>query len=246
MQPCCSKNLNSNSDRERRSKNLMTTLGFSFNNPQWLEQALIHSSYANEHPELRLPSNERLEFLGDAVLQLIISERLFQRYPDWAEGTLSRARASLVRERSLAKAARSIGLGAFLQLGCGEIRKDGEITESVLADALEALIGALYLDAGLHFTTTWIEQVFAEAMDQVGVGVKNEDYKTQLQEMLQQQGPRDIRYILVSESGPAHARHFTSAVSIDGKILGQGSGKNKKRAEQQAAQAAIEALSESD
>lgn len=242
MQPCCSKKLINNQGRERQIKELIVTLGFSFKNPNWLEQALVHSSFANENPDLGLSSNERLEFLGDAVLDLIVSELLFQRYPQWDEGFLSRARSSLVRERSLAIVARRIDLGRFLLLGCGEQSKDGKITESVLADAFEALVGAVYLDSGFDFTAEWLEKQFEDPLEHVEECLPQEDFKTRLQEILQQQGPREICYTLISELGPAHAKNFVMAVRVEGKLLGKGCGKSKKLAEQEAAREALAVL----
>lgn len=239
MRPCSLKSLNSKINRERLQQKLMATLGFSFQQPALLTQALIHSSYANEHPKQGLQHNERLEFLGDAVLDLVVSEWLFRTYPDLAEGPMTRARASLVRERSLAALARQINLGDYLLLGCGEKITEGGGNSSILADAFEAVIGAVYLDGGLPAVSTLIEKFFGASMAAVNQGNAIEDYKTKLQEELQREGSRDIAYELLYESGPAHAREFSVTVKVDGQPLGSGVGKTKKKAEQEAAKAAL-------
>jgi len=239
MRPCSLKNLNSKINRERLQQKLMATLGFSFQQPALLTQALIHSSYANEHPKQGLLHNERLEFLGDAVLDLVVSERLFRNHPDLAEGPMTLARSAIVRERSLADVARRINLGDYLLLGCGEKIIEGDGNSSILADAFEAVIGAVYLDGGLAAVTTMIEKFLGAAMVEVNQGVATEDYKTKLQEDLQREGSRDIVYELLRESGPAHAREFSVTVKVDGQPLGSGVGKTKKKAEQEAAKAAL-------
>jgi ribonuclease-3 len=239
MRLCSSKKLNSKIDRERLRQKLMATLGFSFRQPELLSQALIHSSYANEHAKPEILHNERLEFLGDAVLDLVVSEWLFRTYPNLAEGPMTRARASVVRERSLAAAARQIKLGEYLLLGAGERISDDGGNASILADAFEAIIGAVFLDGGLIPATTLIEKFLGRTMAQAIAGNAIEDYKTKLQEELQKEGSRHIVYEVLTESGPAHAREFAVTVKVDGQTLGSGTGKTKKRAEQEAAKAAL-------
>ena len=217
----------------------MTTLGFSFTQPQLLLQALVHSSYANENPKLQLAHNERLEFLGDAVLELIVSNWLYRVETELAEGAMTRARSAVVCERSLAAAARRIGLHQYVLLGCGEQASDSKGRPSILADAFEAVIGAMYLDGGLAVATAFVESTLGEMLVQARDGFLFEDYKTKLQEELQKEGPRNIVYDVMVESGPAHARQFTVSVSVDGVELGIGTGKSKKMAEQAAAQAAL-------
>ena len=220
----------------------MTTLGFSFAQPQLLLQALVHSSYANENPKMEIAHNERLEFLGDAVLELIVSNWLYRVEPELTEGAMTRARSAVVCERSLAAAARQIGLQQYILLGCGEQASDAKGRPSILADAFEAVIGAMYLDGGLAVTTTFVETVLAEMLVQARTGLLFADYKTMLQEELQKEGPKNIVYAVTIESGPAHARQFTVSVSLDGTVLGVGTGKSKKIAEQSAAQAALNHL----
>ena len=217
----------------------MTTLGFSFAQPQLLLQALVHSSYANENPKLQLAHNERLEFLGDAVLELIVSNWLYKVETELAEGAMTRARSAVVCERSLAAAARRIGLHQYVLLGCGEQASESKGRPSILADAFEAVIGAMYLDGGLAVATAFVESALGEMLVQARDGLLFEDYKTKLQEELQKEGPRNIVYDVLVESGPAHARQFTVSVSVDGVELGVGTGKSKKMAEQAAAQAAL-------
>lgn len=156
MQPCSLKNLNSKQSRERLQK-LMTALGFSFQQPQLLLQALVHSSYAHENPKLRIAHNERLEFLGDAVLELIVSHWLYRSTPELSEGAMTRARSSAVCERSLSLVARQIGLHEYLLLGCGEQTEEAKVRPSILADAYEAVVGAVYLDGGMEAARQFVE-----------------------------------------------------------------------------------------
>lgn len=238
MQRCSSKNLNSKQNRERLQK-LMTALGFSFNQPQLLLQALVHSSYAHENPKLRIAHNERLEFLGDAVLELIVSNWLYRSLPELSEGEMTRARSSVVCERSLSTAAYQICLHDYLLLGCGEQSDEAKVRPSILADAFEAVVGALYLDGGMDAANQFVETTLRDTLIQAGQGLLYLDYKTKLQEVLQKEGPRNIVYELEKEIGPAHARQFTVTVLVDGLRLGSGTGKTKKQAEQEAAQAAL-------
>ena len=242
MQRCSSKNLKNNQSREERLNQLAISLGFSFSQPELLDQALVHSSYANEHPKEGIRHNERLEFLGDAVLDLVVSDWLFNLTPAMDEGAMTRARASVVCERSLAAAAQTIRLGEYLLLGCGERGADRLFRPSILADALEAVAGAIYLDGGLEAVRRFAELTLGEAVRRAQKGLLLRDYKTQLQEELQKEGPRNIVYELACESGPAHKKSFEVTVLVDGQLMGRGRGSTKKAAEQQAARAGIEKL----
>lgn len=221
---------------------LAISLDLTFSRPELLAQALVHSSYANEHPKQGVQHNERLEFLGDAVLDLVISDWLYHLVPTMDEGAMTRARASVVCERSLAAAAQSIHLGECLLLGCGERGSNRKIRPSILADAFEALTGAIYLDSGIAAVRRFAEQTLSEAVMQTQQGLLLQDYKSQLQEELQKEGSRNIVYELVRESGPAHDRVFEVIVLVEGELFGQGKGSAKKAAEQQAARAGLEKI----
>ncbi|MGQ9920646.1 MAG: ribonuclease III [Desulfobacca sp.] len=213
-------------------------LGYRFVNRAWLAQALIHSSFAHEFPQVGA-SNERLEFLGDAVLNLVISDALVTAYPEASEGDLSRLRASLVNARHLATLATRLALGACLRLGRGEEQQAGHQKPSVLADALEALIGAVYLDGGYAAARAVVLALFAASLAALGHEVVTQDYKTALQEYVQKLFKMSPEYRLVQESGPAHARRFVVEVWVAGTPLGQGEGNSKKQASQRAAHQAL-------
>ncbi|MHB8843506.1 MAG: ribonuclease III [Nitrospirota bacterium] len=218
---------------------LQQQLGCVFTQPELLERALTHKSYANEH---RLSEhNERMEFLGDSVLNLVVSEILMNALPGSAEGELSRIRAAAVSEPSLAAAARRIGLGAFLRLGKGEEQTGGRDKDSLLADSLEALIASLYLDGGINRAAAFITSTFKDILDKVLVS-GGADYKTGLQELCQERLKVLPEYRVVSESGPDHQKEFTVEISVRGEVHGRGIGKNKKEAEQRAAKEALERL----
>ena len=217
-------------------------LGFEYNNIQLLITALTHRSYVNEHKKSVSEHNERLEFLGDAVLDLVVSEWLFRAVPDLNEGTMTQARAAVVCERSLAGVARQLRLGDYLLLGRGERSRNGDYPDSILADALEALIGAIHVDGGIGAVRVFLERILADELVRAQQGSLVQDYKSQLQQELQKVGPRSIVYQLISQSGPPHNRLFTVEVWVDGEVLGSGSGKSKKEAEQLAAQAALAML----
>ena len=219
---------------------LETKLGYVFHRPELLENALYHSSYANEHRGAGISSNERLEFLGDAVLGFVTAEYLYTKHPDMPEGDLTRIRAALVCEESLHEVAQSLDLGNYLLLGKGEEQGGGRTRESILADAVESVIAASFLDGGmeaaLHFVKTFI-------LVQVPVKqLHNADYKTQLQELVQQKKNQVLAYVLLDETGPDHDKHFAVAVTLNGAEVGRGDGRSKKRAEQEAARLAIEKL----
>ena len=186
MQPCSSRNLNSKQSRGRL-QTLMTALGFSFKQPQLLLQALVHSSYAHENPKLHLAHNERLEFLGDAVLELIVSDWLYQSSPELSEGAMTRARAAAVCEGSLSSAAGRIGLHEYLFLGCGEQSAEARVRPSILADAYEAVVGAIFLDGGMVAAKQFVETNLGDTLRQARQGMLNSDYKTSLQEELQKE-----------------------------------------------------------
>ena len=224
---------------------LQQTLGISFNAPSLLEQALVHGSYVNENPDIAPASNERLEFLGDAVLDLVIAEKLYQDYPHCAEGEMTRLRAALVRGNTLARLARSIGLGDYLYLGRGEEASGGRHKPANLAGALEAMIAAIFLDQGLIITGKIILRLFNEELQRVASHGVKVDYKSQLQELIQAREQRTPTYRLIKAVGPDHDRRFIVEVKVGGTVLGKGSGESKKTAETEAARAALAQLSAS-
>ena len=220
-------------------------LGISFNDPSLLEQALVHRSYINENPGFALASNERLEFLGDAVLGLVVAERLYQDFPHFTEGEMTKLRAALVCQNTLTRIARTIGLGDYLYLGKGEEASGGRSKSANLARALEAVIGAIFLDQGSVTTSDFILRLFDKELEKVtsrGAGI---DYKSQLQELIQAKGQPPPVYRVIEAVGPDHDRRFTVEVRAGGVVLGKGSGKSKKTAETEAARSALEGLSTS-
>ena len=221
-------------------KDLETALGYRFSNITLLQNALTHSSYANERWHNSLLSNERLEFLGDSVLGMLVAEYLYRSFPDRTEGELTRMRADMVCEKTLADVANAIGLGDHLLLGHGEDRLGGRTRDSILADAVESIIAASFLDGGLSAALGIVRRFIL-----VKVPVKklhNMDYKTLLQELVQQKKNQVLSYELTAETGPDHDKRFDVEVSLNGRVVGTGFGTSKKRAEQDAARAAIEAL----
>ena len=218
-------------------------LGYQFQSKELLAEALRHSSYVNEQPESDMRDNERFEFLGDAVLNLIVGHILMERYPHLKEGDLSRTRANLVNETQLATMARTINLGSHLKLGKGEIQTNGMEKNSILAGAYEALIAALYLDSGFKVTFDIIKKNFVPILDQGHAATDSYDYKSRLQEWVQEQHGAIPKYNIVDEKGPDHDKTFWVSVKIFG-IEAQGIGKNKKTAEQDAARKALEILEE--
>ena len=209
-----------------------------------LETAFTHTSYANEHRLLKISHNERLEFLGDAVLQLIISEYLYTKYPKRPEGDLSKLRSMIVREESLAGFARDCQFDQFIKLGRGEEKSGGRNRDTILGDLFEAFFGALLLDKGVEAVKSFLYQVMIPKVE-AGDFERVTDYKTKLQELLQINGDVEITYQVVSETGPAHAKNFEVAVLINGRKSGQGQGRSKKLAEQEAAKNAFEKESSS-
>ena len=220
-----------------RMTELEKKIGYHFTDRSLLETALRHSSYTNEKQMPRTDCNERMEFLGDAVLELVSSEYLFGTFPDMPEGELTKLRAKLVCEPTLAHDARQIDLGSYLLLGKGEDLTGGRQRDSVTSDALEALIGAIYLDGGQAAARAFIMRL---VLDDISHKQLFFDSKTSLQEMVQKDSPEmEISYCLVSETGPDHAKQFTTEVWIGKKKAGTGTGTSKKASEQQAAYHAI-------
>ncbi|ABO50586.1 RNAse III [Desulforamulus reducens MI-1] len=230
------------SKQDEQANRLKTRLGFKWHNPTLLIQALTHSSCVHENRGHGLCHNQRLEFLGDAVLELIISEHLYKMFPDRTEGELTKMRASSVCEPSLAKVARGLDLGRCLRMGRGEERSGGRERPSILADAFEALLGAIYLDQGLEISRHFVLNCLSSIIDDVVAGRLDRDYKTELQEILQQSSPDPLTYTIMDESGPDHDKTFTAGVIYKGKVIGKGSGHSKKEAEQQAAKDAFQHL----
>ena len=219
-------------------------VGYTFRNVRLLDEALTHTSYVNEFRDQDSKDNERLEFLGDAVLALIISEHLASACPDLTEGALSKLRSSLVSEASLARAARRLEFGKFLRLGRGEERTQGRDKESILANMLEAVLAAVHVDGGLDAARSFALKAFAqelrEATSREAGGALSGDYKTQFQEWCQQQYDCVPQYVTTKESGPDHQRIFEVQVAVQGEVRGRGTGRSKKEAEQAAAQEALE------
>ena len=220
-------------------RELEEKLGYRFRNRQLLEHALTHSSYANEHRASGITSNERLEFLGDSVLGMIVAEHLFRKHPDMPEGELTRTRAALVCEDSLYEVAMALNLGRYLKLGKGEAAGGGRERPSILADATEATLAAVYLDGGIDAVRTIIQTFILDKEQEKAV---DRDYKTALQELVQRNPGQSVIYRLVDEIGPDHVRIFVMEVSVGGTVIGQGRGRTKKEAEQLSAKAALKKL----
>jgi ribonuclease-3 len=221
-------------------KDLETAIGYQFRNIQLLQNALTHSSYANERWHNSLMSNERLEFLGDSILGMLVADHLYRNYPDRPEGELTRMRADMVCERALAQIAQRISLGEHLLLGKGEEQSGGRSRDSILADAVESVIAACYLDGGMEAAKAFISRFVL-----VNVPVSrltNADYKTALQELVQQKRNQVLTYTMAGESGPDHDKRFEVELTLNGQVVGHGIGSSKKRAEQDAARNAMEAL----
>ncbi len=225
-------------------KELEQKLQYTFRDPSLLEQALCHSSFANEHRARNLRSNERLEFLGDSILGLVTAEFLYRQRPDWPEGELTRSRAALVCEKSLYGIALELGLGEHLHLGRGEESGGGRNRPSILADAVEAVLAAVYLDGGMEAASALIHRCLLADFPEEAPEQRNQDYKTVLQELIQHNPEHVMTYGLLDERGPDHAKVFTMEVRVNGKQLGQGTGRSKKEAEQAAAKAALELLAQ--
>ncbi len=221
---------------------LQNQLRVSFNNLTLLQQAFVHRSYLNENPEFSLGSNERLEFLGDAILSFVIAEELYRRFADLNEGEMTKLRSALVRQDSLARLASSLGLGDYLYLGQGEEKGGGRTRPRNLACTLEALIGAIFIDQGSANTQDFISRLFSSGFLKV-IDEGLADYKSRLQELAQAKGKEKPIYRLVKATGPDHDRMFWVDVVIEGQVLGRGSGKSKRAAEKEAARQALENFS---
>jgi ribonuclease-3 len=219
---------------------LQRILGVTFKDPSLLEKALIHDSYVNENPSLAPSSNERLEFLGDAVLGLIVARKLYNDLPDYSEGKMTSLRAALVRRETLARMAEAIGLGKYLYLGKGEEASGGRKKVPNLAGAIEAVIGAVFLDRGLREATGCTLRLMRHEYDTLIKTGLAPDFKSQLQELIQARQQQTPVYTLTDVSGPDHARWFTVEVRLGNDILGRGAGKSKKTAESEAARDALE------
>ncbi|WP_099974897.1 ribonuclease III [Lactobacillus terrae] len=215
--------------------------GVIFNNISLLEQAMTHSSYSNEHRELGIGDYERLEFLGDAVLEINISKYLFDHFPELPEGKLTRLRSDIVRTDSLARFSRIVGIDKYLQVGRGEEKNGARQRNTLLEDIFEAFNGALYLDQGNEAVINFLSQVVFPHIES-GEFSENTDFKTKLQEKLQENGEIDIEYNILDEVGPDHDKKFVIELVVDGKSLSKGTGYSKKHAEQMAAKAALEQL----
>ena len=222
-------------------KELENKLNYTFRDKEILHHALTHSSYANEHRDGGICSNERLEFLGDSVLGMIVADHLYRTHTGLSEGDLTRLRAGLVCENSLVEAARRLELGGYLKLGKGEDAGGGRTRPSILADAVEALLAAVYLDGGIGQARKLVHALLLDREAEEGA-ISGRDYKTALQELVQREGGQMLSYRVTGEDGPDHAKRFTVEVDLNGTILGAGEGHSKKEAEQQAARAAIERL----
>lgn len=220
---------------------LESSLCISFQNISLLKQAFTHASYRNEHRKLPISDNERLEFLGDAVLEVIVSEYLYRTYPHLLEGELTRMRAAIVCESSLVQFAKRLSFDNYVRLGRGEERSGGRNRPALLADAFEAFVGALYLDQGLDSVQEFARKYLFTHLEE---RTQSADYKTALQEWVQQNLAKPLKYQIAEERGPAHAREFVVSVNVGDEVMGTGVGRSKKEAEQKAAQAAVEKMKE--
>ncbi|MBR5473100.1 MAG: ribonuclease III [Clostridia bacterium] len=225
-------------------ESLETKLNYKFNNINLLKNALVHSSYANE-VRGNTHSNERLEFLGDSVLSVIVADHIYHKYPQMPEGELTRLRASLVCERSLCALSRELNIGDYLMLGRGEDKNGGRERDSILADAFEAVLAAIYLDGGMDAARTHVMNTVLRDLEHHGDEDSFKDYKTTLQEIIQRNPEESVSYVLIGESGPDHDKQFTVAVHLNSNIIGTGAGKSKKQAEQMAAKQALLLMGES-
>ena len=221
-------------------KDLEAAIGYSFQNITLVQNALTHSSYANERWHNSLMSNERLEFMGDSILGMVVAEYLYRNFPDRPEGELTRMRADMVCEQALSVVADRIDLGKHLLLGRGEEQSGGRKRASILADAVESVIAAVFLDGGMEAAKAFIHKFVL--CDVPVTKLHNADYKTALQEKVQEKKNQTLSYTLVGESGPDHDKRFEVQVSLNGTVVGTGSGSSKKRAEQDAAKDAMERL----
>jgi len=216
---------------------LEAKLGYSFTNKSLLREALIHSSFANEKVGENSNSNERLEFLGDSLLGMTVALLIYNKKPDMSEGQMTKLRAELVCEKSLAVIASEFDLGSYIFLGRGESSGGGRNRPSILSDAFEAIIAAVFLDGGYEPIQKLIHNIFEQQLDTQAPGTR--DYKTRLQEVIHSKSGQSLLYELIDEHGPAHNKSFTFNVILNGEVIGTGTGKSKKAAEQEAAKAAL-------
>jgi ribonuclease III len=230
------------SEEKKKFKQVERSVGYSFKKPVLLKRALTHKSFANENKLPAEEQNERLEFLGDAVLELAVSELLMEKYPRYSEGDLSKLRAAIVNEKQLASFAREFRLGDNLYLGKGEEQTSGREKPSLLADACEAVLGAIYLDRGFAKAASVVRKHYAKLLEQTPDEDIYKDYKTELQERSQSLYRSIPRYRLVAESGPDHDKTFDVELAIRGEVMGKGTGRSKKEAEQMAAREALQRL----
>ena len=229
---------------ENNLKKLEQTIGYQFTAKSLLEQAMTHSSYANENRERGLRDNERLEFLGDSILGFVVADYLYRSFPDRPEGELTRIRALLVCEDSLHEVAQRLELGKYLKLGNGEESCGGRTRPSILADATEAVFAAVYLDGGISAASALIHRVLLDTEREEVAEEKRRDYKTILQEFVQRTPNQTLSYRLFGESGPDHDKTFYFEVLLNGGAVGKGAGRSKKEAEQMAAKDALEKLTD--
>ena len=220
-------------------KEIEKSIGYIFRNKELLKKALTHTSYAYEN---KVDSNEKLEFLGDSILEFVSSKYLYQKYPELKEGEMTKVRATVVCEKSLYKIAKMHNFSDFLYLGKSEKRTGGNQRPAILADSVEAVIAAIYLDGGIEKADEFIVNNLKEEIEIATKHVGDKDYKTVLQEKLQIHGDVKIEYIIIKESGPDHDKTFEAEVKYNGKILAEGKGKSKKEAQMQAAKKALENL----
>ena len=218
---------------------LESILNYKFKDQSILRLALTHSSYANELKDKSADYNERLEFLGDSVLGIVIAEYVFTKHPEFKEGELTKMRSKIVCESTLAEVAAELELGEYMLFGKGEALTGGRTRRSILADAFEALIAALYLDGGFEIAKPFIYAFMQDKIDMAEKGLIVDDYKTHLQELIQTNKDNRIKYELIEEKGPDHRKVFNTAVKLNGKVIGSGEGKSKKESEQEAAKMAL-------
>lgn len=218
-------------------------IGVTFRDRTLLEQALVHRSYLNENPDFALPSNERLEFLGDAVLGLAVAEKLYHEFPHLSEGKMTKLRAALVRQETLASLAASLGLGGYLRLGRGEEVSGGRSRQTNLARAFEAVVGAVFLDQGFAVAADSILRLFGDQLRRIMEGRLTTDYKSRLQEVVQAEQRLTPVYRVVEASGPDHDKRFVVEVMVGDTVIGRGAGRSKRMADEEAAWSAIERLS---
>jgi len=229
-------------DHEHNITLLQQRLEYTFQEPALLLQAITHPSYVNEHPEDGLGDNQRLEFLGDAVLDFVTGAWVYRQYPDFAEGRLTRLRAALVRTQALAQFARQIGIGDALRLGRGEEDAGGRERDANLCDAFEAVVGAIYIDGGLPLVETFTERLIGPLAESTLAAEADMDAKSRLQEWSQAKRGITPRYRIVAEKGPDHEKTFVAEVLLSKEVVGSGTGHSKQAAEQEAAQEAWDAL----